>query len=134
MAIGVVAVVLLAAILVGVLHGSGSPSTPTARTTPSAGGSTSAPAAPAPTRIALDAAGMVGRPVGEVQARLTALGLVPRLAPIQTTSLSAGTVIAVSPTGAVDKGLAVSVTFAVAPPAVQRGRGTASHEGGDGGD
>jgi hypothetical protein len=39
-----------------------------------------------------------------MQARLTALGLVPRLAPIQATSVAAGSVIAVSPTGAPDKG------------------------------
>jgi hypothetical protein len=134
-AVAGVAIVLLAAILVGLMTGPGLPSTPAARTTPPTSGGSSAAARPTPARSSVDAALMVGRSVGEVRARLTALGLVPRLAPIQTASVAAGTVIAVAPTGALERGQAVTVTYAVAPPAGQGGGGGKGRDGGgDGGD
>jgi serine/threonine-protein kinase len=86
-----------------------------------------AAAAPAPTtsaapsvqQIGMASADFVDRPVTEVQAELTALGLVVTLRPLQTTDLADGLVIAVDPTGELTPGSAVTVTYAVPPPPVQ---------------
>jgi serine/threonine-protein kinase len=63
----------------------------------------------------VDAAALVGRPVDQVRAQLTALGLVPRLTAVTTTSLPAGSVTAVAPSGPLAAGQEVTVSYAVAP-------------------
>jgi serine/threonine-protein kinase len=58
-----------------------------------------------------------GHPLADVQAELTALGLVVRPRPTTTNDVPDGQVIAVEPVGQVVVGQTVSVTYAVAPAA-----------------
>nr|WP_246405561.1 protein kinase [Modestobacter versicolor] len=85
--------------------------------TPAPTSTSAAPATPSPQAIALATADLVGRPVTEVQAELTARGLVVTLRPLQTADVPDNQVIAVDPTGELAPGSPVTVTHAVAPPA-----------------
>jgi eukaryotic-like serine/threonine-protein kinase len=118
--IAVVAVLALVAVAVGLLGGD--PAGPAAGTTT---GQTAEPAArttaertaETPPTIDLVAADYVGRPVADVQAELTALGLVPQLQPVQTADVPEGQVVAVDPLTGLLAGSPVTVSHAVAPPA-----------------
>jgi eukaryotic-like serine/threonine-protein kinase len=119
-AIGVVAVLALVAVAVGLLGGN--PAGPAAGTTTGQPtGQTAEPAAQTtaetPPTIDLVAADFVGRPVADVQAELTALGLVPQLQPVQTADVPEGQVTAVDPLTGLVSGSPVTVSHAVAPPA-----------------
>jgi serine/threonine-protein kinase len=130
-AVVVVASVLIAASVFGLLHDGGS-SAPTSATTSSAPApSTTATPAPTPTptptpttpaAVPLDAADYVGRPVAAVQAQLAALGLEVRLSPVRAPGVPAGHVVAVDPSGAVPPGSTVTVSFA-APTSAPKGDG-----------
>jgi len=65
----------------------------------------------------------VGRPVAEVAAELTGLGLVPQLQPVQTADAPEGEVTGVAPLTALVTGSTVTVSHAVAPapPPAQAG-------------
>jgi len=88
------------------------------------------PTTAAPTAVALRSAALVGRPLVDVQAELTALGLQVQPRPITTGDVPEGQVLAVDPVGQVPLGQPVAVTYAVAPP-VQAGtrNGTGDREG-----
>jgi hypothetical protein len=66
--------------------------------------------------VQLTAGDHVGRPVAEVEAALTRMGLQVRLRPMETTDVPDGRVIAVDPVGDLAPGQAVTVTHALAPP------------------
>jgi hypothetical protein len=70
----------------------------------------------APPSIDLVAADYVGRPVAEVEAELTRLGLVPQLQPVQTADVPEGQVTAIDPSTALGAGSTVTLSHAVAPP------------------
>ena len=114
--IAVVAILALAAVAVGLLGGK-----PPGTTTGQSTGQTAEPAtqttAETPPTIDLVAADFVGRPVADVQAELTALGLVPQLQPVQTADVPEGQVIAVDPLTGLLAGSPVTISHAVAPPA-----------------
>ncbi|UOY00498.1 serine/threonine-protein kinase [Blastococcus sp. PRF04-17] len=85
----------------------------------------SPPAAPAvatetgpttPAAVLLAAGDHVGRPVGEVQAALAALGLAVELIAVETAGSPPGTVTGITPVGAVAVGERIAVSYAVAPP------------------
>jgi serine/threonine-protein kinase len=86
-------------------------STATATPTP-----TPTPAAATVTPVNLGPADYVGRPVADVQARLTAQQLLVSLRPLQTSAIADGSVISLDRVGAVLPGTTVTVTYAVAPP------------------
>jgi serine/threonine-protein kinase len=74
---------------------------------------------PTVTRIDVAAARYVGRPATEVVRELSLLGLRPTTRTVTTTDarVATGTVIAVTPTGALVRGTAVTVTVATQAPA-----------------
>ncbi|MGZ4543957.1 MAG: protein kinase domain-containing protein [Blastococcus sp.] len=69
------------------------------------------------TTILVTASDYVGRPVDDVAAELTARGLRVQRTAVPTSTATAGTVTAVSPTGLRAAGDLVTVSYAVAPPA-----------------
>ena len=113
---GLVAAVVVVAVIVGALAGPGG-----VNPASGAGGSTSrsSPSATVTSRATVDvvAADLVGRPVAEVQAELVARGLQVQLVPAETKDVASGLVTAVAPEGALAPGAAVTVTYAVAPVA-----------------
>jgi hypothetical protein len=94
-----------------------------------AGEPTPATSSSAPETIDLVAAEYVGRPVADVQAELTALGLQVRLAPVETAEVPDGQVLAVEPTQGLVAGSPVTVTHAVAPPPPVDDRGDDDKDG-----
>ncbi len=104
------ALLVTAAVVVGVLQatGDGAPADPA---------TTSEPAAPSedPT-VAVEAADLLGRPVGEVRAELEALGLAVQLRPVRTSDVPDGQVLTADPAGALAPGTTVTLTHAAAPP------------------
>ncbi|GAB3310138.1 hypothetical protein GCM10027451_20370 [Geodermatophilus aquaeductus] len=76
----------------------------------------SAPTPTGPVPVDVVAADLVGRPLPDVQAALTALGLVVQPQPVPTGEVPDGQVTAVAPEGPVLPGQTVTVTYAVAPP------------------
>jgi serine/threonine-protein kinase len=98
-------------LVVGALRGS-----PDEPTTGATAEQTTEPATEAPAPIDLVAADYVGRPVADVQAELTGLGLVPRLQPVQTADVAEGEVTALDPLQSLLPGSTVTISHAVAPP------------------
>jgi serine/threonine-protein kinase len=88
--------------------------------------------AAAPTSVRVRAADLVGRPLPEVQAHLTMLGLRMQPHQIVTGDVPAGQVIAVEPVGPVIPGQTLVVTYAVAPAVANQG--TSNGHGNPGGD
>jgi hypothetical protein len=116
MAVGAgIAVLVLAAVAVG-SRGGGSDD-PTSGTAGQSTAPTGGPTTEAPPPIDLVASDYVGRPIAEVQAELTRLGLVPQPQPVQTADVPEGRVIAVEPLTALVAGSTVTVSHAAAPPA-----------------
>ena len=76
----------------------------------------SAPATPTVRLVDLTSSDYVGRPVGTVQAELTAKGLIVTLTAQQTGDVGDGLVTAVDPSGSLPPNSPVTVTYAVAPP------------------
>jgi hypothetical protein len=116
------ALLAVAAVVVGGLQLVGSRSdagggTATEQTTPATSSAPSTPP-PAPTVHLVDLASSdyVGRPVSEVQAELTARGLIVSITPQETSDVAEGLVTAVSPEGPLPPNSAVTLTYAVAPP------------------
>ncbi|MGY1772054.1 protein kinase domain-containing protein [Blastococcus sp. SYSU D00813] len=140
-------VVLAALFAVGVvlalaLGGGDDPGTGEAGTTTSApadGTATSAApettVAEQPPTVGVAAGDYVGRPVGQVRAELTALGLQVQLRPVTTADAADGEVLALDPTGELEPGTVVTVTHAVAPPppAAEEGDGNGGNGNGNGG-
>jgi serine/threonine-protein kinase len=112
-----VALVLIAALVLGVglLQNTADTETPAADTT--TGTTATTPAEQTPATVALDPADYVGRPVGEVQAELAALGLAVALQPVETADVAEGLVTAVAPVDGLVAGASVTVSHAVPPPA-----------------
>ena len=105
--IPVIALLVLAAVVAGVfLQGTRGSSTPrvVAPSTPTEAST-----------VDVSAEDYLGRPVAEVEAALTGLGLSVQLRPIQTADATDGTVLAVEPVGRLAPGQVVTVTPAVAP-------------------
>jgi hypothetical protein len=71
-----------------------------------------------PEGIVLVADDYLGRPVGDVESALGALGLQTERVPQETSAVPPGQVTGISPAGAVSAGERISVTYAVAPTAV----------------
>jgi serine/threonine-protein kinase len=95
---------------------SGTPSEAAPTTATTTVPTTTAPTTPPP--VSLAAAGLVGRPVAEVQAELVGRGLQVQLAPIETADVIAGQVTAVGPEGQLAPGTVVTVSYAVPPVVV----------------
>ena len=123
--IPVVALLVLAAVAAGVfLQGTRGSSTP-----PAVAPSTPTEAATVDVR----AEDYLGRPVTEVEAALTGLGLSVQLRPIQTSDATDGEVLAVEPVGRLSPGQVVTVTPAVAPaPAPVEDKGSDAADAGSG--
>jgi serine/threonine-protein kinase len=68
-----------------------------------------------PSAVVVVAGDHLGRPVDEVEAALGALGLRVERVALETVTAPAGTVLAVTPTGALAPGDLVTVSYAVAP-------------------
>ena len=130
MLLGALAVVVALAVAVTLLStGSGTPSgaAPTSGETSAA---TTTPSAPPTVDVA--AAGLVGRPVAEVQADLIGRGLQVQLAAVETADVVAGQVTAVSPEGALAPGTVVTVSYAVPPVVVPAPVGNSGGNGNNG--
>ncbi|MDQ1688465.1 MAG: eukaryotic-like serine/threonine-protein kinase [Frankiaceae bacterium] len=87
-----------------------------------------------PPLVRVVSASYVGKPVTEVTRALTALGLHPTTRTVTTTDrrTATGTVIAVTPTGSLRRGAAVTVTAAVQAPAPPPRKHHGKDKGGDG--
>ena len=105
--IPVIALLVLAAVVTGLfLPGTRGSSTP----------QVVAPSTPTEaSTVDVNAEDYLGRPVAEVEAALTGLGLSVQLRPIQTADATDGEVLAVEPVGRLSPGQVVTVTPAVAP-------------------
>jgi eukaryotic-like serine/threonine-protein kinase len=116
-AVAAVTLVLIAAVVFGVVQGTGGSSAPgsgtTARSTPGSSTDTASP----PPGIHLAATQVTGRPVDTVKAQLIELGLRVRAVPVTTAGVPAGQVVDVDPVGELSPGETVTVSYAVAPPA-----------------
>ena len=113
-ALAVVVAVAVAVVLLQTGSGTQSGAVPTSGRT--AGETTTAPATPS--TVTLAAAGLMGRPVAEVQAELVGRGLQVQLTPVETGDVAAGQVTAVGPEGALAPGTVVTVSYAVPPVVV----------------
>jgi hypothetical protein len=126
-----VALLLIAAVVTGIgvlTNSDGSPAAaPTTSTTTTTTEQTTAQQTPA--AVQFDPAAYLGRPVNEVQAELSGLGLVVVLQPVQTADVAEGLVTALGPTDGLVAGSTVTVTHAVPPPEVSD-----EDEGDDSGD
>ena len=105
--VGLLALLVVAAVAVGLLVGR------TDRSPAPVAGPTSAPTSS--TTGHLVAGDHLGRPVAEVEAELTGLGLSVQLRPVQTADVPDGQVLAVEPLGELTPGQTVTLTYAVAP-------------------
>jgi serine/threonine-protein kinase len=134
MAVGaLLAVLAVGAVATGKLGGNAGEA-PAGTTTEQTTEQTTEHATEAPPSIDLVAADYVGRPVVEVEAELTGLGLVPQLQPVQTADVPEGQVTAVDPSMALVAGSTVTVSHAVTPPpARERSGGDESDDDEDGG-
>ena len=83
---------------------------------PQAAATTEEPPAAAAS-VTVVAAELIGRPVDQVEAALAALGLRVERVAEETGRAEPGTVLAVTPSGALARGDLVTVTYAAAPPA-----------------
>jgi hypothetical protein len=112
---GLAAAVVAVVALVGALAGGGGADPASGGEPTSSSTASSAPATP--TTVAVVAAGLVGRPVADVQADLVSRGVQVQLVPTETSDVAAGVVTAVSPEGELAPATVVTVTYAVAPVA-----------------
>jgi serine/threonine-protein kinase len=117
-----VALLAVAAVVLGGLQlvGSGSDADGGTATGPTTPATSSAPSTPpsTPTVQLVDvvSADYAGRPVSEVQAELTARGLIVSISPQETGDVADGLVISVDPAGPLTPNSPVTITYAVAPP------------------
>jgi len=91
------------------------------------------PGTHAPAMVSVNAAALLGRPVGTVRDYLAGLGLRPRVVRSVTGARPPGTVVSVQPSGRVAEGSIVTVAAAAAPPGHRHHHGK-DHGAGDGGD
>jgi hypothetical protein len=87
-----------------------------------------------PATVTVNAAALLGRPVGTVREYLAGLGLRPRVVRSVTDARPPGTVVSVQPSGRVAEGSMVTVAAAVAPPGHRHHHGNGHGEGDGGGD
>ncbi|MCA0146396.1 protein kinase [Blastococcus sp. LR1] len=104
-----VVLLILGAVLATVLPDR--PSSPASGGTPTA----TTPSATTPAGIDVAAAGLVGRPVQEVQAELIGRGLRVEVVPVETADVPAGQVTAVDPEGTLAPADLVRLSYAVPP-------------------
>jgi len=123
-ALGGLAVLVLLAVVIGVLqHTTGtSANQPSAGATASSASSASSSAAAttSPAAVPVVAADLVGKKATDVQTLLKGLGLTVTMKPVTTSATAAGLVTAVTPTGNLPPGSAVTVSYAVAPTAAPK--------------
>jgi serine/threonine-protein kinase len=94
---------------------------------------------PGPATVNVNAAALVGQPVGAVRQQLAGLGLRPRVVRSVTGGQRPGTVVSVQPGGQVAQGSVITVSAAVAPPGHRHhkakhhghGNGGGNGQGGD---
>ena len=77
----------------------------------------------------VNAAALVGRPVGAVRQQLADRGLRPRVVGSVTGGQRPGTVVSVQPGGRVAVGTVITVTAAVAPPGHRHHQGRGHQDG-----
>jgi eukaryotic-like serine/threonine-protein kinase len=94
----------------------------------------SGPGTHGPAMVTVNAAALLGRPVGTVREYLAGLGLRPRVVRSVTDARPPGTVVSVQPSGRVAEGSIVTVAAAVAPPGHRHHHGNGHGEGDGGGD
>jgi eukaryotic-like serine/threonine-protein kinase len=130
--VGAVAALAVLALLVALLGGDPeqtaeepTPGETTAQTTTQPSETT------APT-VSVTAEKLVGRPVRDVQAELVAQGLRVTLVPVETGDVPAGQVMSVDPVGSLPLTEVVTVSYAVAPVAVEPPAGEEGDGDGDG--
>ena len=113
----VAALVLLCLVVGGVLAGRsvGPPAAATRSAAEPSSGATGRPTSRAPVHLAPDE--LIGRPVTEVQSRLTALGLQVALRSTGTSAVPADAVVRLDPAGDLAPGGWVTLTYATAPVA-----------------
>ena len=87
-----------------------------------------------PALVNVNAAALLGRPVGTVRQHLAGLGLRPRVVRSVTGRQPPGTVVSVQPSGRVAEGSIVTVTAAAAPAGHRHHHGKADKKGNGGGD
>jgi serine/threonine-protein kinase len=97
--------------------------------TPLGDAPTSTTTATTPPAVEVVAADFLGRPVEQVRAELTALGLQVQLTAVTTADVPPGQVVGVAPDGSLAPGAVVSVSHAVAPPREGNGNGNADDKG-----
>jgi beta-lactam-binding protein with PASTA domain len=81
--------------------------------------------------VNVNAAALIGRPVGAVRQQLADRGLRPRVVRSVTGGQRPGTVVSVQPGGHVAVGSVITVTAAVVPPGHRHHEGQ-GHQGGKG--
>jgi eukaryotic-like serine/threonine-protein kinase len=108
-----VALLLVAALVTGISLLGASDDDPAAESTATPEQTT---AVQTPAAVQVDPAAFVGRPVADVQAELSVLGLVVVLQEVQTADVAEGLVTGVTPTDGLVAGSTVTVSHAVAPP------------------
>jgi serine/threonine-protein kinase len=86
-----------------------------------------------PATVSVNAAALLGRPVGTVREYLAGLGLRPRVVRSVTGAQPPGTVVSVHPSGRVAEGSIITVAAAVAPPGPHHHHGKADKKGSGGG-
>jgi hypothetical protein len=87
-----------------------------------------------PATVSVNAAALLGRPVGTVREYLAGLGLRPRVVRSVTGAQPPGTVVSVHPSGRVAEGSIITVAAAVAPSDHRHHHGKAEGTGDGGGD
>jgi len=112
--VALVAVLVFVALMVAALGGTDRTPGPVAGHTATPTGRTATPTTSATIRIAAE--DYMGRPVGEVEASLSGLGISVQLQAVQTADAPDGAVLAVDPAGELRQGQTVTVTYAVPPP------------------
>ena len=121
-ALAVVLVALAGWLLVSAVRGSAPPRAAAPPASPAA--STQQPSA-----VNVNAAALVGRPVGAVRQQLADRGLRPRVVGSVTSGQRPGTVVSVQPGGRVAVGTVITVTAAVAPPGHRHHQGRGHQDG-----
>ncbi|MCQ2000184.1 protein kinase domain-containing protein [Arthrobacter zhaoxinii] len=92
--------------------------TPSETPTPSATPSQTPSATPSDETIVLDSANYAGRPVNDVYSELISLGFQVQRLPVSDANIAEGTVIEVNPSGSLERGDAVTITYSSGPEMV----------------
>jgi hypothetical protein len=138
---GLVVLVVLAGVLAVLQHVTGTsangPAAGSSAATSAPSSTSAAPASTSPATVNLVAATLVGRKATDVQKQLQTQGFRVTMQPVTTSTTAPGLVTNVTPAGELPPGSAVTVSYAVAPPApppAPAGGGEKHHKKHKGGD